>query len=504
MTRTFILSVALSTGLASLAGAQQRGLPSVPQTLPLAEAISLARQNSPVLRQVANDRAPAQWGVRNAYAAFLPRFTASGSFNYRGSGSQTFLTNQFDQPSSTIGSSYGLSLGMQLSGQTFAQPALARAQRNAAHATIDGAEISLESFVRQQYLAVLQAEAQVDLAEVQLTRNEEFLRLARARFDVGQNTMLDVRQAEVARGQAEVALLQARQTVTVEKLRLFQTMGVAAPDDPSVVTLSDTFPIVEPTWTLQGLLAEADRDNPDLGALRAQAAAARANETAVKSSWLPTLSLNAGWSGFTQQFTSIDPLVTTAINSARFSAAQQRTECELVNQLLLNPGATALDCAALALTQEDEADIRADIQRRNQAFPFDFTRQPFSASVTVSLPIFTQFSRPLQVSEASARADDAREIVRARELQVRTDVSQAHYGLLTAYETIRIQESNRTAAGEQLRLATERYRVGSGTFFELLDAQLAAQGAEADYINAVYAYHRAIATLEAAVGHALR
>ena len=57
---------------------------------------------------------------------------------------------------------------------------------------------------------------------------------------------------------------------------------------------------------------------------------------------------------------------------------------------------------------------------------------------------------------------------------------------------------------EQLRLATERYRVGSGTFFELLDAQLAALRAEADYINAVYAYHQAIATLEAAVGRPLR
>jgi outer membrane protein TolC len=46
--------------------------------------------------------------------------------------------------------------------------------------------------------------------------------------------------------------------------------------------------------------------------------------------------------------------------------------------------------------------------------------------------------------------------------------------------------------------------VGSGTFFELLDAQLAAQRADADYINAVYAYHRSVASLEAAVGRPLR
>ena len=67
-----------------------------------------------------------------------------------------------------------------------------------------------------------------------------------------------------------------------------------------------------------------------------------------------------------------------------------------------------------------------------------------------------------------------------------------------------VQYRNRTAAQEQLRLATERYRVGSGTFFELLDAQLAAQRADSDYINAGYDYHKTIAGLESAVGRPLR
>ena len=83
-------------------------------------------------------------------------------------------------------------------------------------------------------------------------------------------------------------------------------------------------------------------------------------------------------------------------------------------------------------------------------------------------------------------------------------MSQAFYALRASYEAIRIQESNRVAAEEQLRLAQERYRVGSGTFIELLDAQLAALQAEADYINAIYVYHQSIATLEAEVGRPLR
>jgi len=76
--------------------------------------------------------------------------------------------------------------------------------------------------------------------------------------------------------------------------------------------------------------------------------------------------------------------------------------------------------------------------------------------------------------------------------------------VVTAYRTIAIQDTNRSAAAEQLQLATERYRVGSGTFFELLDAQVAGLRAEYDYVAAVYSYHKAVAGLEAAVGRPLR
>ncbi|MBI3081519.1 MAG: TolC family protein [Gemmatimonadetes bacterium] len=46
--------------------------------------------------------------------------------------------------------------------------------------------------------------------------------------------------------------------------------------------------------------------------------------------------------------------------------------------------------------------------------------------------------------------------------------------------------------------------MGSATFLNVLDAQAAAQQAEADYVRAVYDYHRAIVQLETAVGRPLR
>jgi outer membrane protein len=100
--------------------------------------------------------------------------------------------------------------------------------------------------------------------------------------------------------------------------------------------------------------------------------------------------------------------------------------------------------------------------------------------------------------------EDAVEGVRARALLLRTEVHSRWLGIQTAYRAIAIQETSRTAAREQLRLAQDRYRLGSGTALEVTDAQAAVGRAEADYVNAVYDYHRALAALEAAVGRPLR
>src|SRR5207245_8788882 len=136
-----------------------------------------------------------------------------------------------------------------LNGQTLSQPGMRKAQLNAADADLTGAETNLVTGVTQQYVTVLQARDNAEVARQQLQHDEEFLKLAQARYDVGRTSLIDVRQAQVARGQAEVALLRARTAVDVEKLRLFQDIGVAAPVDLGTVQLTDRFSVQTPSGT---------------------------------------------------------------------------------------------------------------------------------------------------------------------------------------------------------------------------------------------------------------
>jgi len=490
----------LSVGLAVCPALSVTQQPT-PANLSLADAIALARAHNPVYRQAIHDRSPAGWGVRNAYASLLiPSLIATGGVGYSGPGQQRFLTSNFSQSVSTLSSFYSLDLNWQLSGQTLSQPGLRKAQLDAADADVRGAETNLITGVTQQYLSVLQARDNADVARRELDRNDEFLKLAQARYAVGRSSLIDVRQAQVARGQAEVALLRAQTALQLEKLRLFQQIGVTPPVEVSTVQLTDTFQVQTPTWQLSDLLTMAEEQNPSLKALRAREGAASWGVRAATGAYTPTVSVSASWSGFTQKLSNIEP----TIGGARANANANVAACQYENDSIfarLNPPLSPLNCFGIyGFTPQQEQAIRD----QNTAYPFSFTPQPFQARLAISLPLWTNFSQPLQVSQAKAQQQDLEESVRARGLQVHTDVSQAYLTVTTDYRTIAIQDTNRAAAREQLQLATERYRVGSGTFFELLDAQVAQLRAESDYVNAVYDYHKAVAALEAAVGRPLR
>ena len=150
------------------------------------------------------------------------------------------------------------------------------------------------------------------------------------------------------------------------------------------------------------------------------------------------------------------------------------------------------------------AGVRSELEAQNSGWPFDYRRQPLSASVSVSIPIFQGFSRQLQVDQAKASASDARQMVREENLRLRQEVAAAVRNLETAYETALLQERVVANATEELRLAQERFRFGAANSIEVTDAQTNLGQAEQARIDAVYNFHKSLAALEALVGRTLR
>ncbi len=459
--------------------------------LTLDQAVTLALRHNPTHLSVVNDRSSATALRKNAYGLLLPRLDAQISGNFTEAGNAPVSSVQFASASNVYQSFYSLGLTYNLSWSTFVGPKRQNANVRAADADIVGSQINVQSTVTQDYLTVLQDQAKVLLQDTLIAQAQLQLDLAKAKVAVGSGTQLDVSKAQVTLGQAQVAAIQARNQVNVDKLRLFQEMGVPEPQN---VDLTSQFTVEPPNFALDSVLALARQQNPTLNALKVRSEVASLDVSSARSTYFPSLTVQTGIQGFTQQFGNPNQIITGQAASA--------SSCFGEDSLRVAVGlpSIATQCQPLVVTPQVAAKIRAE----NSQFPFNFSRQPLSLTATISLPIFNNFQREQQVEQAQATHNDADYRAKAQELQLTADVTAAYLTLQAQVQTVTLQEQNAAQARQQLDLAEVKYKAGAATYLDISDAQATFSTAENDRINAIYQYHKAFAALEGAVGHPLR
>jgi outer membrane protein len=473
----------------------QTGATAPGPVLSLQEAIDLARRNNPAHQQTKSleDRASAQ--VRSAYGALLPSLRSSFNGSYREGRPEIVAGQAFGSTSDLLSSSSSLDLFAQYSFSSLNAPRVQRANRAAAQADVANSDALLQSTIVGLYLNVLQSKARAVLQDTLLANTQAQLELARARAAAGAATTLDVRRAEVAVGQQQVQVLTERNNVEINLLRLFQQVGVPQPENVQLVT---NFPVEEPKLELNALLGMARAQNPALEASRARERASNVAMSQARSLYTPTLSLSTSLAGNTTHATNFGNLVNDRIAQGQEAYASCLAQDSLFSKIGFPSNAANCD-RQLYTPQEISRDRAA-----NDKWPFGMTRNPLGFTIGLSFPIFDGFQREQRVQNAAADRNDARYAVRARELQLTADVTAYHKTLLTAYQTVRLQEQNAQTARQALDLAQERFRVGAATFVDVTQARADFERASTDHINAIYEYHRAYAVLESAVGKKLR
>ncbi len=495
MTKRLCLIVALA--VPGIAAAQSTTAMPAGQGTPLSMqgAINIAIRNNPIHLSTINNRRSADAAVRAATGQLLPSADASFFAQRQQGGRQIFGGTALGATSDINQSQYQIGIGYRLSRASFITPRLQRANRDAVEADITGSAEQLRSNVAQQYLAVLQSMETANLQDTLLIAAQGQLVLAQARALVGSGTALDVSRAEVAVGQQQVQVLQARNQIEIEKLRLFQQMGV---DQPADVTLVTQFTTLHQPPPLAELLASAREANPGVLAMRSRERVADLNVKRARSEYSPTLSLSTGISGYTYSFANPGLMVQQA--GAEALLGQQSCIRQEEVRAALNLPNNLAGCQQIVFTDADAARLRSD----NRQFPFNFQNSPRSISATLSLPIFDGFAREQRVQEAQVASSDAQYNVRARELAITADVTAAYLTLTTAARTAELQAQNSAKARLELRFTEDRYRAGAVNFVDLTESRAAYERAESERINAIYAYHKAFAALESAVGRPLR
>jgi TolC family type I secretion outer membrane protein len=427
----------------------------------LEQALQLGRQYNPSEVQAQQNLRVANMGVTQAWGAYLPSFTGSGSMT-RNSPQRV---NQFGSPqvsSITDNSSFGLSASLPLftGFQRGANQRAANATRDLNQAALLGQDYATDLSTKQAFFNALSTQELVGVAQANLARSDQQLKLTSEKLRLGATTRADSLQASVDYGNAEVQLIQARANALTAQASLARAIGAAG----MVAAVPDTALEVRLTaLDTAALRRDAESHAPSVVQAQASVAATRATVSANRSQYYPTLTLGASqtWAG--SQF----PLA---------QAPLQRT-------IAVDPADTSL---------RDTTFFRG---RRYTG--------TWNVSLRLSIPIFNGFQREANIVTADANYQAARAKLRDARLGLDASLTQDLTALDAAGAQIDVSRTSVAAAQENLRMQRERYRLGASTIVDLLTAETTLNQAEVSLVQARYNYLIARAQLEALVGHGL-
>ena len=275
--------------------AAQAGADSVARPISLNEAVRLAQRYSPTTVQAAGTSRTNAAAVRSAYLSFIPTLSFStGASKQSGDriGQQGTIV-----PYTVTAYQYSSGLNMNVDlfdgGNRLFKLRAAKANVDAAEANETLQQYNVALNVKQQYYAVLAARESESAAKAQLDQATEQLKTASAKVAAGAATKSDSLRAIIQVGNAQLALIQARNNLNIANASLTRLVAT-----PFVVTAAASD-------TAEAIALAADSTEVARLALHGPAvvqseqahAAARANVRGALTPYLPTISARFNRSG---------------------------------------------------------------------------------------------------------------------------------------------------------------------------------------------------------------
>jgi outer membrane protein len=424
------------------------GIPEAPTgELTIDHAVELARGNLPALRLARAQTAQARAQYDEVRGGWFP--TASASLAYRRTTANvafspgvTPANARLPSPNADTYNSFTNSLTLTQLIWDFGQTEnkLTAADENAGgQAEAERTALLQADFaVRSAFFAAAAQKALVTVAEVNLKNNDAHLEQTQAFVKAGTHPEIDLATAQANRANAVVQLITARNNFATAKTRLNQAMGVQG-STAYQVQVAPSSPVPDEDASLDKLFTEALSARPEEAVYQAQRRSLEATMRADHDSWFPSLLANAG-------------------------ASANGSTVDINHQQALNLAPNA------------------------------YVGLGVSWSVNLGPYI------PAEVRYAEAQLDQIDAQIDTLHLQVRVDVETAQLAVKAALESLVAAIDARDAANTQLRLAEGRYNAGVGNAVELGDAQLAADQAGAQAVQAQFNLDTARAQLIEALG----
>lgn len=257
-------------------------------TVNLVTVVKVALANNPATRETWLAAQAAAAEVESRSGAYYPRldFSLSGQRTR-----QSAVGGQFVFQQTNYGPALDLTWLLFNSGGRKADVEQARQQLIAADWSHNDAIQQVVFAVEQAYYDYQTAKAARDAARSDLDAAQRNLEAAQTRHDAGLATIADVLQAKTAASQARLQLQSIEGQIQATRGALATAMGVPVTLPIDTAPLPTTLPKQSGVEKVEAWMEQALADRPDLLALRAEAAAARANVAKTGAERLPSVSL---------------------------------------------------------------------------------------------------------------------------------------------------------------------------------------------------------------------
>ncbi len=426
----YTLSLLLVCLFSSLAGAAE---------MPLREAFSTAKAQSPEVQRAASQLEEAQWRKVEAYSSYLPRISASG--NYLLDKKYIFTDIDFNGNPVSIPGIVPTTV-FQMNGvlglwDGFASTNRLRASRALAEAAgqeLNWTQFKIERTVALEYYRALSSRTLQKVAENNLKTLQDHLRDVRAFRKSGLSTNYDVLRVEVQVSEAESELLNARDNVEVAATHLGEVLGQESAvepigDMPKLKTeIADKVPL-EPSH--RGDLEALARKSEGYGYL----------ENASASHWVPRLSAFGVYQYYNNRSDDFD-----------------------------------------------------DWQK---------FRNAYQVGLTLSWDLFDGFASTAKKHEAIEQHVQSEKSLRIAQLKARGDITRWLRKFKYFCSVFKSRQEDVSKTQESVRLAREGRKVGARTNTDLLDAEAELYRAEAGAVVAQLGAIEALINLELSTGQML-
>lgn len=293
--------------------------------------------------------------------------------------------------------------------------------------------------VKVQYYTLLRAIRLREVTQEQVKLNEEQLRRSESMFQIGSVAKVDVLQARANLGQVRITLLNQDKSVRQSQATLNNALGE---DVNRLIEVVDPIGDAPLAYTVPPSPADAmktvETNNPDVLAKTTAINTARISKTIAKGTLWPTVT-----------------------GSLAYSRAGG-----LLQYVYGHFG-----------------------QNWNVA-----------AGLNISIPIMNGTQNWAQIQQAQINLISAEETLEQTRRTTALTIKRALLDMETTRQVIELSNENIVAAEEGLRLAEERYRVGSGTLLDVFNAQLTVAQAKNNLVGARYDYLIARANLDQGLG----